>query len=263
MTTAALSRPYAERRRRAAELASAWPFAAEVVGLYAAILPVQEAIHEAVIESRPGRLEEVPGWLAERFVRPLLQASIAAGPDALVSAAQTLLYGGDLAEPAAAWLAGAEQSAFDRFFGRAAATPVLEAVPELLPPRAPDAAHLLCPRCGATPQVSWFASSGEALVSGGRRLTCSRCSFSWGYPRMTCAGCGETTTSLLRVFADEERFPHLRVDACDRCRRYLLTVMLERDGHAVPIVDELAALPLDLFAREQGYRKVTPNLMNF
>ena len=30
---------------------------------------------------------------------------------------------------------------------------------------------------------------------------------------------------------------------------------------AVPIVDELAAVPLDLYAREQGKHKIVPNLM--
>jgi FdhE protein len=256
-----LASPYAERRRRAGELASAWPFAAEVLGLYAAILPLQEAIHDAALESGPDSLGDVSGWLAECFVRPLLQASVAAGPEPLVAAAQALLYGGDLEAPVSNWIAGAEQPRFDRFFGRAVGGPVLEAVPSLLT-RPVDVPRNRCPRCGGAPQVSWFESSGEALVAGGRRLLCSRCAFSWGYPRMTCAGCGETTTSALLVLADEERFPHLRVDACEVCRTYLLTVVLDRDARAVPVVDELAAIPLDLYARERGFQKVTPNLMN-
>ena len=44
-------------------------------------------------------------------------------------------------------------------------------------------------------------------------------------------------------------------------RRYLLTVDLRKAAGAVPIVDELAAVPLDLYAREQGKRKIVPNLM--
>jgi formate dehydrogenase maturation protein FdhE len=31
----------------------------------------------------------------------------------------------------------------------------------------------------------------------------------------------------------------------------------------VPVVDEMAALPLDLYAVEQGFAKITPNLMGF
>jgi FdhE protein len=58
-------------------------------------------------------------------------------------------------------------------------------------------------------------------------------------------------------------FPHLRIDACATCERYLLDVDLSRDPRAVPEVDELAALPLDLYAAEHGLSKITPNLMGF
>ena len=78
---------------------------------------------------------------------------------------------------------------------------------------------------------------------------CCRCGESWIYQRMTCAGCGEETPDKLPIFADAERFPHLRADACETCRRYVITVDLRKDAEAVPIVDELAALPLDLVPR--------------
>ena len=48
-----------------------------------------------------------------------------------------------------------------------------------------------------------------------------------------------------------------------RAPRYLIEVDLARDARAVPEVDELAALPLDLYAADQGLTKVTPNLMGF
>jgi len=58
-------------------------------------------------------------------------------------------------------------------------------------------------------------------------------------------------------------FPHIRIEACESCRRYLLSIDLATDLAAVPVVDELAAIPLDLYAREQGFSKITPNLMGF
>ena len=58
-------------------------------------------------------------------------------------------------------------------------------------------------------------------------------------------------------------FPHLRVAGCTTCERYLIEVDLSRDGRAVPEVDELVALPLDLYAADRGLAKVTPNLMGF
>jgi formate dehydrogenase maturation protein FdhE len=38
-------------------------------------------------------------------------------------------------------------------------------------------------------------------------------------------------------------------------------VDLSKDGHAVPLVDELAAIPLDLWAHEKGYSKLQLNLL--
>jgi formate dehydrogenase maturation protein FdhE len=65
----------------------------------------------------------------------------------------------------------------------------------------------------------------------------------------------------LPIYGEAERLPHLRIDACTSCARYLVTVDLRKDPGAVPIVDELAGLPLDLYAREQGQRKIVANLM--
>ena len=107
---------------------------------------------------------------------------------------------------------------------------------------------------------------------------------------MTCPGCGEDSSSRLPIFSEEgtasgERgsvvrglegrlggyggaqhkavFPHIRIEACESCRRYLLNIDLAADPAALPVVDELAAVPLDLYAREQGFSKITPNLMGF
>ena len=104
-----------------------------------------------------------------------------------------------------------------------------------------------CPRCGEQ------NSSGLEL--------CSRCGATWAHQRMVCAGCGEATASRLPVYSEQERFPHVRVDGCETCRRYLVGIDMRRDAAAVPLVDELAALPLDLYAKEHGLTKVVPNLM--
>jgi hypothetical protein len=105
---------------------------------------------------------------------------------------------------------------------------------------------------------------------------------------MRCAGCGETETRLLPIFAEEgtteaeaagtvvrgvnstaagrpsaftARFPHISIHACKTCSRYLLNIDLSRDARAIPLVDEMAAIPLDLYAGEQGLAKIVPNLM--
>ena len=64
----------------------------------------------------------------------------------------------------------------------------------------------------------------------------------------------------LPVYRADDTDP-ARVDACDTCGVYLKTVDLTRDGSAEPIADDLASLPLDLWAREQGYRRLRANLL--
>jgi FdhE protein len=78
---------------------------------------------------------------------------------------------------------------------------------------------------------------------------------------MTCAACGETATERLPIYQEGEHFPHMRVDACESCHRYLVTIDLRKDPRAIPIVDELAGLPLDLYAQERGMTKITPNML--
>jgi formate dehydrogenase maturation protein FdhE len=117
--------------------------------------------------------------------------------------------------------------------------------------------------------VSCVAATGESLVSGARSLLCARCGSSWSCSRSTCPACGESGEARLTTHAERwgsdapPLFPHLRIAGCETCRRYLIEVDLERDPRAVPEVDELVALPLDLHAADQGLTKVTPNLMGF
>ena len=78
--------------------------------------------------------------------------------------------------------------------------------------------------------------------------------------RIACPACGETGFESLPVFQAEE-FPGTRIDACETCRTYLKTVDLTVTANAIPVVDDLASLPLDLWAREQGYHRIRPNLL--
>jgi formate dehydrogenase maturation protein FdhE len=38
-------------------------------------------------------------------------------------------------------------------------------------------------------------------------------------------------------------------------------VDLTKDGHAIPLVDDLAAIPLGLWAEEYGYERIYGNLL--
>lgn len=115
----------------------------------------------------------------------------------------------------------------------------------------------LCPFCGRKPGVGVLRPLGEG---GQRSLVCSFCLAEWTFRRILCAACGEEDHKKLPVFTAAE-LEHVRVEGCDSCRTYIKTVDLTRDGLAEPVVDEIASVPLDLWAQERGYAKLQPNLM--
>jgi len=116
-----------------------------------------------------------------------------------------------------------------------------------------------CPFCAGPPQLSMLQGGGE-LEGGGRALLCATCFTTWPFRRVRCASCGEENEHRLAYF-HSPALDHLRVDACDTCMRYLKTVDLTRLGVAVPLVDEVAGAPLDVWAREHGYEKIELNLV--
>ena len=298
---------WTERRRRGVELKERWPFAAEVLTFYGALLDVQEQVWKAACAelvptgstplSDPAR---TAAYVVDRALPLVREVTFARGPEKLAGAVAGLLPSGGSAPSGGSvsaaeweakvgdWLGGGDLPAVDRYLARAAAGPVLEALGPAAAqvggePR--DERH--CPHCGGLPQVSVLAPAGEDLVAPRRYLECSRCAWRWPYPRMTCAACGETESRHLPIFAEEgtteaeaagtvvrrlgaapggapalsPRFRHVSIYACRTCSRYLLNIDLSRDARAVPVVDEMAAVPLDLYAREQEVAKIVPNLM--
>lgn len=281
--------PFTDRRRRTAELRGRHAFARELLDFYGVLVGVQELAYQEATSARPSAGDLV-AYVAEMVVPAVVNVSVAAGPARLRDAVAARLDS-DPREIVAAWIGGEQQVMVDRFLARASLGPVLEA----LGPEAAasciglrDQRH--CPSCGGPPQLSYFAIASEDLAAGGRFLLCARCLSSWGYARMTCPGCGENSSSHLPIFSEEgtasgERgsvvrglqgklgdhdafghkavFSHIRIEGCDTCRRYLLGIDLAADPGAVPEVDEMTALPLDLYATERGLSKIIPNLMGF
>jgi hypothetical protein len=290
MAPTTVATPFTDRRRRTDVLRGRHAFAREPLDFYGALLGVQEQAFEEAISARPPARDLV-AYVAEVVVPAVVDASLAVGPAPLRESVALRLESADPRELVAAWIQGHDQTMVDRFLARASVGPVLEALgPEAAASCTGVRDLLHCPACGGPPQLSYFAVPSEDLASGGRFLLCARCQDSWGYARMTCPGCGEDSSSRLPIFGEEgtasgERgsvvrglegrlgdrqatahkpvFPHIRIEACDTCRHYLLGIDLAADPAAVPVVDELAALPLDLYARERGYSKIIPNLMGF
>ncbi len=115
----------------------------------------------------------------------------------------------------------------------------------------------LCPLCSSKPQVGVLRPEGDG---GKRSLICALCAHEWEFRRIVCPACGEEDVHKLAVYSAKE-LAHLRVEACETCRRYIKTVDLTKDGHAIPVVDELATIPLNLWAADHGYSKLHTNLL--
>jgi len=219
------------RIERARELEGQYPAAAEILRFYRGIAEFQRELCAAA-DARarlPALLERV------RRTGPTLLAEQAASTDPL---------GG----PAGA------------FFARVIEQPDLESGALLAAARGEidtRAVQPVCPFCGDKPVVAVLRVEGEG---GKRSLVCSRCFTEREFRRLLCPGCGEEEHGKLPVYVAAE-FEHVRVEACDSCGQYIKCVDLTRNGLAVPEVDELAAVPLDLWAEEKGYRKLQANIL--
>lgn len=253
---------YGERRRRADELMTSHPYVAEPLRLYRALIDAQEEIFTRARADKPAADDLVP-YVVRTALPRVMDAAMTAGTEMLREAVLLRFNDGDLDGIVADWLAGESESDTDVFLARAATTPVLEALPELARSLRAVEDDRRCPVCGGLPQLSLFTTTDDALVTGQRRLVCSRCAAEWPYARMVCASCRASGGAEQPILADEARLPHLRVDACDVCHSYLVTVDARREPSAVPLVDEIAALPLDLIAAERGYTKISRNVMGF
>ncbi|MFC5828254.1 formate dehydrogenase accessory protein FdhE [Nonomuraea insulae] len=246
-------------RERAEELRERYPHAAEIFGLYLALVEVWESA--AVPEK--GALE----WAAAHVLPRVLTATATAGPRPLADAITgAKVHDGLLA----AWLAEEELTPIERYVARATmrVVPVKKGQGEEKTGK--------CPHCGGPPQVSFRTASEDPLVSGRRMLACARCPDEWNFSATTCPNCGENGKRTVHAEArlkspqvgrvtpsGDAVFPHLRAESCQTCHRYLIDVDLGQDPRAVPRVDELAAVPIDLHLADQGYTKITPNLMGF
>ena len=229
-----------ERIARAAALATS-----DVTRFYHALLREQEAW------SSPGEL-----LVAERF--PLLLEFIEReAPPELAARARELR-----AEGASRWVGLVEGywtgggGPDDEFFARAFLEPYAGTV--CLPPPGPVPDTITrCPCCDRRPVVSVLRQEFD----GARRsLVCSLCHWEWKFRRILCPECREQEFDRLPVF-HVENFPHLRIEACETCKHYLLCVDLMREPQAVPVVDDIAAVSLHLWAREQGYNRHQSNLL--
>jgi formate dehydrogenase maturation protein FdhE len=120
-------------------------------------------------------------------------------------------------------------------------------------PRAAGVHSNRCPECGEPPQCGCLRPAGNGTAFF---LVCSLCATEWSFPRAQCPACGGPA-----VFYASEQMDHAQTQVCERCSSYFHVIHLGKDAAAVPLVDEVAALAMDVWALERGLRKVHPNLV--
>jgi FdhE protein len=156
----------------------------------------------------------------------------------------------------ATWEGGEARDPAARFYARVLLQPYAEYLASRGDTHATNASAT-CPFCNARPVAGVLRGEGD----GGKRwLLCSLCSTEWPYRRVLCPGCGEENKDKLPIYTAAE-FPAARVDACDACHTYLKSIDLTKDGHAIPMVDEIATVALNIWAEEHDYVKLETNLL--
>jgi FdhE protein len=264
-------RPYDARLQRAETLASTLPFTAQVLKFYRHVASCQADVYADLAGSGGvaafANLADRGGpdlTLVLPHYRGFLSMVEKNGPSNLAATASMIAL-----LPPDSWMAALtaywktagvsdqQIGAFAQFFFRAILEPGAEIAGASVTPPAQVVLRSTCPRCEARPLLGVLRVEGD----GGKRfLLCSFCLQEWEFRRILCPACGETAEEKLPVYVAEQ-MPQVRVEACDTCKFYLRTIDLTKDGHAVPIVDDLAALPLTLWAQEHGYSRLQLNLL--
>jgi FdhE protein len=228
--------------------------------LYLELLDLQEPLYHEARAAGWKRIEALPvASLVPRFRRFVRDVEPAA-TDVLAALARSLeTVDDDVLTRLLADFLGRRplDDVAAEFFPRAFLQPIAEAAAADVDD-AGDGSARLCPRCGWPPQVGVLRD--EPDLRGARLLVCSLCASSWRYRRARCPRCAEDDPEKL-VHHLSEALPHVRVDACRTCNGYLKTVDLRKDGMAVPLVEDLATVELDVWCVEQGWEKVRRNLM--
>lgn len=265
-----------ERIERATKLSSVYPFAAEALRFLAQVAMLQQKLY-VEFKLDPNRFFDMDGSLFGQVHPPALQGRFSTflasirqiAPPGLAEAADCLAE-----KDSASWLRLIEESWLsptadgdnqdtkqETMSERCLAWLFLQPCAEYLAARHEEVlangSPTRCPLCGAKPIVGVLRPQGDGAK---KSLICMLCAYEWAFRRVYCPACGEDKDTQMAFYSAPE-IPHVRIDVCDSCHTYLKTVDLTKTGIAVPVVDEVAALPLDLWARDNGYHKLQMNIV--
>ncbi len=260
--------PWQRRIQRAQELSRQHPFAAEILEFYIHVAHFQEEAlsslraafpeQSASAEMHPELSRAELSELTSRF-GSFLSLAEKRGPKALADLSHELRAGGKdfWSELLQATWGAQSPSGAQGFLALAFLQPYAELLRSRASLRPRQQAHAVCPFCNRKPSLGVMRQMGDGAA---RSLVCSFCLSEWEFRRLVCPACGEENDKKLPVFTASD-FDYIRVECCESCKTYIKTVELTKNGHAEPMVDELASAPLDFWARERGYAKLQSNLL--
>jgi FdhE protein len=275
------------RIRRANELTSTYPFAAEGLLFYSRVATFQKNLYNEIQEALPvspkisgeaplrddldlfALLPRFSGFLS--LIERIAPAPLARSAADLSEKASTVwqrtiqdFWQGEVESPAE--VSGTEEDGThdasetipsQRLLAWIFLQPYAEYLANRRTPMKLDGTPSLCPLCGGKPIVGVLRAEGDGAK---KSLICMLCAHEWSFRRIYCPACGEEREPQMAFYSAPE-IAHVRIDICDTCHTYLKSIDLTKTGLAVPIVDELATIPLDLWARQHGYHKLQINLL--
>ena len=247
MPSATVQSTWDARIARARELASIRPAARDLLEFYAALAEYQRALAASARDAGTFDLDAViraiPAFLD--WLRSAGRADLADSVDVDgVASGFSRKAASGVEDPADLFVIESLLQAFAEQL-EASDAPASPSIP------------MRCPRCSAPPVAAVLREEGHGAK---RSLLCALCLHEWECLRIVCPACGEQEFDKLPVYTAEQ-FAHVRIDACDRCHHYIKTIDLSKDGLAVPCVDDIASVSLDLWVRERGYTRLKPNVL--
>ena len=109
-----------------------------------------------------------------------------------------------------------------------------------------------CPICGNQPVIAVMDEEGR------RHLYCCFCWHAWPAPRVFCPYCANTDGKTLNyLYSENEK--SLRVDCCEKCRKYIKAVDTRSSDRPIYApLEQVASLHLDIKARQSGFASGIP-----
>jgi len=118
--------------------------------------------------------------------------------------------------------------------------------------------HGHCPVCGSMPIMSDLREK-----EGFRYNICGFCHSEYHFARLQCPFCLEKDTAKLEYYEAKEE-PGVRINACRTCMMYIKqTDFRNLDRRALPLIDDLDSLALDIAAREKDFKRPSLSAWGF